>query len=200
MKELMKSSSQLNAAVLAFSDDVFAGLDFSHKFNLTYFNDIVDDLPHLQQFTRMDKALIYTSDYIFTTFAGSRPYASKIAVLITDGANSKLPGVVPLRIASEPLKQKGVRILVIAERGGADIHELLDITEREDDVILVNGLPFLSEFVGVLVNKVESAIGNFRILQILLTCLFGSLAKAAAAFLWRGMGEGGVGWRGMSSL
>lgn len=190
MKELAKSSSQFNAAVLAFSSDVFAVLDFSQKFNLKLFNDIVDDLPHLQQFTRMDKALIYTSDYIFTALTGSRPEVSKIVVLITDGANSKFPGFVPLRNASEPLKQKGVRIFVVGDIRGVDIQELLEITEREDDLILVKGFPLLSEFAGVLVDKVTSAIGKFRTEQIFAHAFIRQL-------IWDGRGWVGMGWCGI---
>lgn len=172
MTKLVKNSTQFRAALLAYSSDVYAVLDFSYEFRLHQFNSIVYDLPHLQQLTRMDKALLYASDHFFTNLTGSRPDVPKITVLITDGRNSMIgAGVVPLRDASETLKQKGVRILVVGENGGVDINELLEITEFPDDLLLVDGFSLLSDFVGDMVEKIISAIGKVEMPNLSFTSL-----------------------------
>lgn len=163
MMAVVKNSSQFRAAVLAYSSNVYAGLNFSDKFKLHQFNSIVNDLPHLQKNTRMDKALLYASDHFFTDLAG-RPDVPKIAVLITDGRNSMYEAdAVPPSDASVTLKMKGVRILVVGVMGLLDIDELLDITVFRDDLLVVDGFFSLSDFVGDMVNVVTSAIGKVEI-------------------------------------
>ena len=101
-----------------------------------------------------------TSKSVFTT---ARQQNSKVAILITDGKNSEAPDSVPVGIASQPLKQKGVRIFVVGVGNSVEKEELLNITERKEDLILPYSGYQLSDYVDDLVTKVLLAIGKIKI-------------------------------------
>ncbi|KAJ7350184.1 hypothetical protein OS493_037878 [Desmophyllum pertusum] len=133
MMELVKNSTKLNAAVVLYSTRASVQLDFSHKFNLQSFISTIDNLPYKRGFTRIDLALKITSEYIFTNHSAyHRHNVPHIAILITDGETTRgKADFVPLSNASEPLKQKGVRIFAVGVGKSIDKQELLDITERK---------------------------------------------------------------------
>ena len=166
VKEVMTSvvgnSSKFEAAVVLYSTRASVKLDFSKKFNLQHFLSAIDNLPFERGYTRTDKALIISSEYIFTNDTLSRrKNVPMIAILITDGQTTKsYPDVVPVSNASEPLKQKGVRIFAVGIGLHVNQQELLDITERKDDLIYTYSFSSLLDIVDDLVNKVLSAIGK----------------------------------------
>ena len=165
VKEVMTSVvgnvSQLEVAVVLYSYYVSAKLDFSQKFKLQSFLSIIDNLPWKKSVTRTDKALIFSSEYIFTNDTLSRRQnVPMIAILITDGKTTVFPDVVPVSNASEPLKQKSVRIFAVGIGGGVDPLELFEITERKNDVILAYSFLPIVDIADNLVNKVLSAIGK----------------------------------------
>lgn len=161
--KLGNKCAQLNAAVVLFSISASVKLTFSKKFNLDYFNSVIDSLVHERGVTRIDKALLLTASSVFTALAGSRPRVPKIAILITDGKNTASPDTVPLSIASEPLKQKGVRIFAVGIGKAVALQELLEITGRKEDVFLVNSFSSLLGEVDRLVTNIWWAIGKYRI-------------------------------------
>ena len=162
MMELVKNSIKLNAAVVLYSTRASVKLDFSQKFNLQRFISTIDNLPHERGVTRTDTALIITSEYIFTNHTvNQRHNAPKIAILITDGkAGPRKPDFLPVSNASEPLKQKGVRILAVGIGKRIDKQELLEITERKTDLIISKHFSHLSDLVDDMVANIWMAIGK----------------------------------------
>ncbi len=164
MTKLVGNSSQFEAAVVLFSREASVKLDFSQKFTLQLFHSTIDNLPWEAGLTRTDKALKIASDYIFTNDTLSRRQnVPMIAILITEGETTVLdilPDIVPLSNASEPLKQKGVRIFAVGVGKYVDLQELLEITERKNDVIIEYSFFTLLDIVDNLVNRVLSAIGK----------------------------------------
>ena len=167
MYKLGNKCTQLNAAVVLYDHVAYLELTFSKKFNLDYFNSVIDNLPLKRGFTGIDKALLLTASSVFTALAGSRPRVPKIAFLTTDSRNTPLPDTVPLRIASEPLKQKGVRIFAVGIGKGVNLQELLEITERKEDVFLVNSFSSLLGEVDSFVTNILWAIGKYQIFVFL---------------------------------
>ena len=163
MSKLANNSTKLNAAIVLYSTSASVELNFSQKFSLQNFIYAEDGLPFESGSTRIDKALYVTSEQVFTT---SRQQNSKIAILITDGRNTIGPNTVLLGIASQPLKQKGVRIFVVGVGANLDKEELLNITERKEDLILPYSAYQLSDYVDDLVTKVLLAIGKIKIFSI----------------------------------
>ena len=163
MYKLGDKCTQLNAAVVLFSNRASVQLDFSKKFNLELFNSVIDRLFYTQGLTRIDKALLLTASSVFTALAGSQPRVPKISILVTDGKNSPSADNVPLSNVSEPLRQKGVRIFAVGIGEGVDLQELLEITGRKEDVFLVNSFSSLLGEVDRLVTNIWCAIGKYRI-------------------------------------
>ena len=160
MAELASDCTKFNAAVVSFSTSASVWLDFSEIFNLQRFLFAMDELRHeLGGRTRIDKALIVTSERLFTS---SRQQVSKIAILITDGQNTIEPDTVPLYEASQSLKYKGVRIFVIGVGYNVYVPELLEITERPENLILTTQFSELR--VDDVVTKIRLAIGRLTIL------------------------------------
>ncbi|KAL9972481.1 hypothetical protein ACROYT_G018792 [Oculina patagonica] len=162
MTKLVENSSQFEAAVVLYSTRASVKLNFSQKFTLQLFHSTINNLPWERGYTRTDKALNVASDYIFTNDTLSRRQnVPMIAILITDGkATDKFPDFVSAGNASEPLKQKGVRIFAFGVGNNIDLQELFEITERINDVFRVFSFFTLLEIVDTLVSKVLSAIGK----------------------------------------
>ena len=164
MKKLMNKCKQLNAGVVIFSTEAFVKQYFYQKFSLEKFNSVIDSLPFLRGFTRIDKGLLLAGNRIFSTVAGLRLHVSKVAILTTDGKQTKGPDTVSLYEASEPLKRKGVRVLAVGIGSYIDVHELTEVTERNEDVFLVKRFSLLFGLVDKLVGNIVSAIGKHRII------------------------------------
>ena len=168
MKKLDKKSSQFNAAIVLYNYQATAELNFTHKFEMNHFLHAVDNLGIVSQsiasLTRIDLALQVTSNDVFAINGGSRPNTPKIAVLVTQGSFSFVLKRFPLRNASDSLMQKSVRLLVVGIDIGDDINKqkLLEITEDKGDLIMVKGFSSLPEFEDILVDKICSAIGEYK--------------------------------------
>ena len=166
MKKLVTKSSQLNAAIVLYNDTATGELNLTERFEINHFLHVVENLdnpdPCTASLTRIDRALQFTADRVFGTDGGSRLNTPKIAVLLTHSAWSFGLESFPLRNASESLKQKGIRLLVVGTGPGVEAYkqELQDITETNDDLIIVKAFSSLFVFENELVDKICSAIGK----------------------------------------
>ena len=166
MTKLVTRSSKLNAAIVLYNHEATAQLNLTQNFDLNRFHHVMENLDNPNHCTvsptRIDRALQFTSDNVFRTDGGSRLNAPKIAVLLTHSACSFGLKEFPLQNASESLKQKGIRLLVVGIGPGVEAykHELQDITETNDDLIMVKAFSSLFEFKNELVNKIYSATGK----------------------------------------
>lgn len=151
MLELETYSTQFNAAVVEYSDEATLLINFTQRF------DLLITLPEKSGGwpQRIDKALTFTSKYVFASTGQDIP---KIAILfayseyLPPGFHSK---------ASESLRQKGVRIFVVEVNSMNPREELLSITEREDDLIRVSEFFEMVFHYMDLVTKVLLAIGKY---------------------------------------
>ncbi|XP_074624580.1 SCO-spondin-like isoform X4 [Acropora palmata] len=79
---------------------------------------VVNRIPHTRGFTYIDRALKKADEEVFTYDAAMRNYAKKVALVITDGEqskkdDSKLSVDQILAQAAQPLKDKGVRVIAL---------------------------------------------------------------------------------------
>ena len=166
MKKLITKSSQLNAAIVLYNYTVTGELNLTQRFEINHFLHVVENLdnpdPCTIAITRIDRALQFTADHVFVTNGGSRSNASKIAVLLTHSTMSFSLNFFPLTNASELLKQNGIRLLVVGIGSGVEKYKqtLQDITETDDDLIMVKSFSSLLTFENELVDKICSAIGK----------------------------------------
>ena len=166
MTKLVTKSSKLNAAIVLYNHEATAELNLTQKFDLNRFLHVMENLdnpnPCTVSITRIDRALQFTSDNVFGADGGSRLNTPKIAVLLTHSASSFGLTVFPQINASESLKQKGIRLLVVGAGPGVEAYkeELQDITETNDDLIMIKAFSSLAVFEDELVDKICSAIGK----------------------------------------
>ena len=166
MTKLATKSSKLNAAIIIYYQEVTAELNLTQNFDLNHFLHVMENLdnpdPCFLALTRIDRALQFTSDIVFGTDGGSRLNTPKIAVLLTHSAFPFGLKLFPMRNASESLKQKGIRLLVVGIGLGVEEYkqELQNITETSDDLIMVKAFSSLFVFENELVDKICSAIGR----------------------------------------
>ena len=169
MTKLIAKSSQLNAAIVLYNGTVTGELNLTQRFEINHFLHVVENIdnpdPCTFNITRIDRALQFTADHVFATDGGSRSSTSKIAVLLTQSTTSLGLELFPLTNASESLKQKGIRLLVVGIGSGVETYKqkLQDITETEDDLIMVKSFSSLFAFENELVDKICTAIGKQEI-------------------------------------
>ena len=163
MKKIVKRSAQFNAAIVLYNHQATVQLNFTKKFEMDQFFHATDNLESLDpslSLSRVDRAIQVTSDLVFGAHGGSRQNTPKIAVLLTRSSFPSTLNPFLLKNASESLKQKSVRLLIVGI--GVDVckQELYDITEDKSDLIMVKGFSSLPEFEDVLVDKICSAVGE----------------------------------------
>ena len=146
-------------AVVKYSDEATLLVNFTQRFHPNLlFTTLYDGYPfphssHERQ--RIDKALIFTSKYVFVSTGQDIP---KIAILF---ANGEYPRPAFDGKASESLKQKGVRIFVV-DVNSRNPKELLSITEREDDLIRCGSfIEMYLESKNDLIKKILLAISEY---------------------------------------
>ena len=158
MPELRRYSTRINAAVVEYSDEATLLNSFTQSFDYPLlFILLYGDRSEGRQ--RIDKVLTFTSKHVFASTGQDIP---KIAILFA--FSEHLQAGFPLAKASESLRQKGVRILVVEVNSINPREELRSVTEREDDMVhttsvLTWGTDF--SFKNQLITKVLKAIGKY---------------------------------------
>ena len=166
MSKIRQHSSKINAAVVLYNMNATVEMNLLPTFTLNQFDHVIDNLPSHDScwayLPRVERALKVTSESIFVSHFDKS--ASQIAVVIGSPLALKYTvDEVVLKNVSESLKSKGVRIVVVlvGDTSPDQQSKFLNITEENDDVILVNGFSTLKDFEDTLVAKICSAIGKF---------------------------------------
>ena len=166
MSKIRQHSSKINASVVLYNMNATVEMNLLAKFTLNHFDYVIDNLPShdpcLFIHPRVELALQIASENIFVRQDDKN--ASQIAVVI--GSSLALRSFVDevlLQNVSDTLKSKGVRIVVVlvGDTSPDQQSKFLNITEENDDLILVNGFSTLKDFEETLVDKICSAIGKF---------------------------------------
>ena len=123
------------------------------------------ELPFIGKQTRIDRALSKASNKVFKEISISRP---NIAIIFTDGKQNKdsfweIPK--GLRDASQPLKDKGVRVIAVGVTANANKERLRLMTDRLEDVVVnTDKAVVVEELKGILKNACSKFHFRFLIM------------------------------------
>ena len=158
------SKDGARAGVITFSSNVKLSIRLNDHFNLDDFNDAVDEIPHMNHTTRIDRALRMTQQEMFTAANGGRSEVKKIIIILTDGVQTRKDVTdleEPSSVAKE-LRNMGYTVLAVGIGNGADENELAAITGDGNHVYTADTFEELvtEEFLEK-VNKKGCEEGNY---------------------------------------
>lgn len=113
-----------HASVIIYSESVELAVDFNDFLSLDEFKQKVSGLAFMRQRTRMDLALDMANTKVFTEKGNMRNFVPKIAILFTDGKQTRSRDQKDMPALAKHLDQKGVAVYVIAIGRGVDRREL----------------------------------------------------------------------------
>ncbi|XP_048581312.1 uncharacterized protein LOC5512067 isoform X7 [Nematostella vectensis] len=137
-------------AVISYSTDAkvelrfrdLVGQDINHK-NVSA---VIQPMPRQKGYTFIDKALYLADNEVFTIEAGMRLNAAKVAMVFTDGKQTRKRGnFTELFIASRGLKAKGVILYAMGIGYTWDQAELEEIASDPDKVVSASSFEVLHE-------------------------------------------------------
>ena len=130
VKGLELGADESRVALVVFADKVEVKARFSENLSVKQFQDMVQNMKSIGSRTRIDKALVETKQ----VFKEGRDDVYKIAVVLTDGIQSKDRDTKSLLSTSEPLRRADVRVIAVAIGTQASKGRLRLMTDSMDDV------------------------------------------------------------------
>lgn len=124
-----------HASVILFSDGVENPITFNDFLTLDRFKKKVSRLTYMSQRTRIDLALDMAAKKVFTKEGNVRDYVPKIAILMTDGRQTRTRDQLSLTEVAGNLRKKGVTLYVIGVGRGVARSELESLVEKRSYVI-----------------------------------------------------------------
>ena len=152
-KTLRMSQSGTQASVVIFSDTARVQIGLDDHDDIREFNKALDDVPYLGKKTRIDKALQVALVGVFNSRAGMRAGVRRVAVLMTEGHQTRTFDAIPLRYAVEPLRRKRVDVFTVGIGSDARYDELRSLTNSDQKVLLVKTFEGLSRIAEELSDK-----------------------------------------------
>ena len=141
-----------HVGIVEYSDEPSMKLPLNETFDENSINTVVDEMtPSEGESANLDKALEKSVDKMFGVALGGRPSAKKILVVI---AASNTTAKEALKKAAKPLKERGVRIYVIAldDADPEVLSELVPDKKKIKKVKDKNKLPKLHEEISTLID------------------------------------------------
>lgn len=120
--------------VLIYGENSMIEITMGHHRDSRSFGSRVDRLPFYSQRKKIDSAL-KTAKFMFKVPPQS-PRVSKVLVLLVNGKQTLTSGYIPLSQAAGPLRNAGVRIIVIGV-GNVSANELRSVAANSRDVYLI---------------------------------------------------------------
>ena len=130
-----------HAAIILYSDRYDISARFDQFLTLGQFRTVALSLRYLRQRSRMDEGLSAAERGIFTRRGNTRDFLPKVAILFTDGEQSKFRDRIPLPVAAQKLKDKGVKLYVVGIGSGPKKEELESMVDDR-----VNHISRISSF------------------------------------------------------
>ena len=152
-KALQISQSGSHASLVIFSDTARVQITLDEHDDVWEFNKALKEAPYLGKRTRIDKGLRLASVGVFTRRAGMRPGSRRVAVLLTEGHQTRTFDSIPLRYAAQPLRLKRVDVFAVGIGNEVRFDELRSATTRDQNVFLVKSFKGLNEIAEDLSEK-----------------------------------------------
>ena len=128
-------TGQSQGALLSYSTDAQMEIRFGEHSTAIEFKRAVDRVRISNGRTRIDSALRLAATEMFAPNI-VKPGLPKVAVILTDGRQTPDPGAVPLSQAIVPLRQLGVKVLVVGVGVEVNRDELKLLVEKEEDLYM----------------------------------------------------------------
>lgn len=143
-KTLQMSPDESHASLVVFSNNARVQIKLDDHDDIRDFNKAVQDVPYMGKKTRIDKALRVASVGVFNSRAGMRPGLRRVAVLLTEGHQTKTFDSIPLKYAVEPLRRKRVDVFAVGIGSNVRYDELRSVTNSDQNVLLVKSFQGLA--------------------------------------------------------
>ncbi|KAL9966798.1 hypothetical protein ACROYT_G024919 [Oculina patagonica] len=152
-KTLRMSSIGTHASVVIFSDTARVQIKLGDHDDIRGFNKALRDVPYLGRRTRIDKALRVASSGVFHSRSGMRAGVRRVAVLLTEGHQTRTFDAIPLRYAVEPLRRRRVDVYAVGIGNEVRYDELRSVTNSDQKVMLVKTFEGLARIAEELSDK-----------------------------------------------
>lgn len=136
-KTLQMSPSGSHASLVIFSETARVQIRLDDHEDIREFIKALQEVPYLGKQTRIDKALRVASVGVFNSRAGMRAGARRVAVLLTEGHQTRTFDSIPLRYAVEPLRRRRVNVFAVGIGNDVRYDELRSVTNSDQNVFLV---------------------------------------------------------------
>jgi uncharacterized protein YegL len=136
-KSFLISREDTHVSVVTFSSHGRVDIKLTDHVNWNDLEESIDKIPYMGYTTRIDKAVELASHEVFSYRGGMRPVPERIAVLFTDGKQTRTYDSVPLSVAVEPLRSLAVNVVVVGIGSNVKQSELLTIASSPQNILLV---------------------------------------------------------------
>jgi collagen type VI alpha len=144
------AASGVQFASIIFSDNAVENFDFTKYANHSELEKGILNTPYINGNTYTDKALQLAREEMFTASKGSRPNATRIAIILTDGQSTNPPATMT---QARLLKNSGVLVLSVGIGDSINKQELETIASLPQDVFQVTNFDLLDTVQKELTNK-----------------------------------------------
>lgn len=152
-KSLEISPTGSHASVVIFSDTARVQIKLDDHEEILEFNKALRDVPYLGRKTRIDKALRVATVGVFNRRSGMRAGVRRVAVILTEGHQTRTFDSIPLRYAVEPLRRKRVKVFAVGVGNDVRYDELRSLTDSDQNVLMVKTFQGLFSVAEELSNK-----------------------------------------------
>lgn len=153
-KTMRISPSGTHGSLVVFSDTAKVQIKLDDHDDIRAFSKALRDVPYMGQKTRIDKALRVASSGVFNSRAGMRAGIRRVAVLLTEGHQTRTFDAIPLRYAVEPLRRRRVNVFAVGIGKDVRYNELRSVTSSDQNVLLVETFDDLARIGEELSDKI----------------------------------------------
>lgn len=127
------SPGKSRATVIAYSNTARTVVNFTDYQSEANFNERLDSQTWVSGDRRIDRALRRAESQMRQARSG----VPKILILLTAGRQPRSPDVAPIGTASQPLRDMGVKNIVVAVGNEVDRKDLVGMVQSSDDIFSV---------------------------------------------------------------
>lgn len=126
------SPQNTHIGVLEFSEKARIRIPLNKTFNPKELKSLVKEIePSNKDSRNIDLAFKFAEKELLPPEGGSRPNVTRVMVLVTAGRST---GSLPLKYATKPFRDDGVRIYVVSIGDKTDERELKNVVDDEKDI------------------------------------------------------------------
>lgn len=142
--------------MITYSNKATIDVDLLSFKNSKSLSDVLYKIPYKGKNTRIDLALQLLYQAFFTVRGGMRPVATRVAILITDGFQTRHSSARSLKDVAKELEKNGIKLLVVGIGDSVNEAVLRSIVSRDDDLFYLKHMS-LENFIKI-VKPLTSAV------------------------------------------